>query len=126
MNFEIEAVRRVRGGKRKGAITVKKLNYEEFDEVIDDKAETCLVFFSRQSCSVCKRVHPKLEALEAEYPNYSFYLVDVEEQPNRLVQFHLKGVPQTIFFVDGQMKRVITGNAETDDFIDFIEEYGIV
>ena len=104
---------------------MKKLTYEEFDEIMD-KGETCLVLLSREDCKVCKRVHPKLDELEKEYPNYPFYLVDVEEQTNRLVQFHLKGVPQTLFLVDGVMRRVITGNAETDDFIDFIEEFGIV
>ena len=105
---------------------MKKLSYEAFDDIVVDKGEKCLVLFTRSSCSVCKRVTPKLEALEAEYPKYPFYMIDVEEQPNRLPQYHLKGVPQTLFFDGGVMKRVITGNAETDDFVDFIEEYGTV
>ena len=46
----------------------------------------------------------------------------MEEQPRLLPKYRLKGIPQTLFFNNGEVKAVITGDASEDDFADKIEE----
>lgn len=101
---------------------MKKLNAAAFSEIVEEEGDPCLVLMSRTSCHVCKAVHPKLESLEKDYPSFPFYEVDVEEQPGLLPKYHLKGVPQTLFFDDGEMKYVITGDAPEDEFAEKIED----
>ncbi|MBO4364998.1 MAG: thioredoxin family protein [Eggerthellaceae bacterium] len=101
---------------------IKKLKPAAFNEIVEEQGKTCLVLVTRKDCSVCKKVHPKLEGLSEDYPDFAFYEVDVNEQPGVLTKNHLKGVPQTIFYANGNVKAVITGDAPEDDFADKIEE----
>lgn len=101
---------------------IKKLKAAAFNEIVEEQGKTCLVLVTRKDCTVCKRVHPKLEELSEDYPDFPFYEVDVNEQPGVLTKNHLKGVPQTIFYSGGNVKAVITGDAPEDDFADKIEE----
>ncbi len=98
-----------------------KLNKVAFEEIVEDDGETCVVLFSRKSCTVCKAVHPKLDNLEGDYPNIHFYQVDVEEQPSLMAKFHLKGVPQTLLFKNGEVVEKITGDTSEDNFADKID-----
>ncbi len=99
----------------------ESLNTAAFEEIVENDGEKCLVMFSRKSCTVCQSVHAKLEALKDDYPSVPFYEVDVEEQPRLMAKQHLKGVPQTLFFADGEARSRITGDASEDDFADRIE-----
>lgn len=108
--------------EEKGGYRMKKLNAVAFNEIVEEDGQRCLVLFSRKDCAVCKSVHPKLEGLESDYPDYPFYEIDVEEQPRLLPKYRLKGIPQTLFFDNGEVKAVITGDASEDDFADKIEE----
>lgn len=99
----------------------EELNAAAFEEIVEDGGDRCLVLFSRESCTVCQSVHSKLETLEGEYPDVPFYGVDVEKQPRLMAKFHLKGVPQTLFFTGGELRSRITGDASEDDFAERIE-----
>ncbi len=100
---------------------MEKLNATAFEEIVEDDGETCLVLFSRKTCTVCQSLHVKLDSLEADYPDFPFYQIDVEETPNLMGKFHLKGVPQTLFFKDGEVEKRITGDCSEDDLADQIE-----
>lgn len=100
---------------------MEKLNGVAFEEIVEDDGDTCLVLFSRKTCTVCQSVHAKLDNLEADYPDFPFYTIDVEEETSLLPKFRLKGVPQTLFFANGEVKGRITGDASEDDFADQIE-----
>lgn len=96
-------------------MALQHLDSNEFDEIIYDNAESSLVIFSRESCSVCQGVVPILEDLKSKYDGkYNFYYVDVEEQKNLFQRFSLKGVPQILFFKDGEYQGKLAGNVEDD------------
>ena len=101
---------------------LKKLNPVAFDEYVKKGKKPCLVLVSRDTCAVCERVHPKLEALSEEYEDFPFYEVNVNQMQNLLLENRLKGVPQTLFYKGGKVAAVITGDASEDDFADKIEE----
>lgn len=101
---------------------LKRLRPAAFSEIVEEQGQSCLVLVTRKDCTVCKKVHPKIEALAEEYSDKPFYEVDVNEQPGVLTKNHLKGVPQTLFYVNGAVKAVITGDAMEDEIADKVEE----
>ena len=104
---------------------MKKLDGPSFEEIIYDDGEPCLVIFSRQSCHVCQQVHPKIEELseDSQYEGkFSFYEVDVEEEPGMISRFSLKGVPQVLFFNDGEFLGKLAGDHPNEEYEEKIEE----
>ena len=102
---------------------MEKLNDQTFEEVVYDDGEPCLVIFSRKSCHVCQAVHPKLEELAEQYEGkFGFYHVDVEEEKNLFNRFSLKGVPQVLFFNDGEYVGKLAGEKEIEDYEEKIKE----
>ena len=104
-------------------MSLKQLNANSFDKVIGDDLEACLVIFSREGCHVCKEVVPLLEELQPEYlDKFGFYYVDVEEEKNLYQRFSLKGVPQILFFKEGDYKAKLVGAIDEDQVIEKIAE----
>ena len=102
---------------------MKELDQETFDAVIYDECEPCLVIFTRKSCHVCQAVKPKLAELEEDYGDQiGFYAVDVEEQPRLYQRFGLKGVPQVMFFKDGEFIAKLAGEKELEIYEDQIQQ----
>jgi len=92
------------------------LNSSRFEEVIYHDGAPCLVIFSRKSCHVCQSVVPVLEDLQPKFDGkFGFYYVDVEEDKALYQKFSLKGVPQILFFKDGDYQGKLTGKVEEED-----------
>lgn len=104
-------------------MSLNQLNDTRFEEVIYDNGEPCLVIFSRKTCHVCKEVVPMLEELQPKYEGrFGFYYVDVEEDKDLFQRFSLKGVPQILFFNEGEFKGKMAGQVEDEQVIDKIAE----
>ena len=104
-------------------MSLEQLNANKFEEIIYDDLEACLVIFSRKACHVCKDVVPVLEELQPQYQDrFGFYYVDVEEDKNLFQRFSLKGVPQILFFKEGEYQTKLAGAVDEDQVIDKIEE----
>lgn len=104
-------------------MSLEKLDANSLEEKIYDNEEACLVVFSRKSCHVCQSVVPVLEELAPNYEGkFGFYYVDVEEQKNLFQRFSLKGVPQILFFKDGEFQGKVAGKVEEEQIEDKISE----
>lgn len=104
-------------------MSLQKLNANSFEEFIYDNGEPCLVIFSRKTCHVCQGVVPVLEELQPKYEGrFGFYYVDVEEQKTLFQRFSLKGVPQILFFKEGEYQGKLAGAVEEEQVIDKIAE----
>ncbi|MEG6617279.1 thioredoxin family protein [Peptococcaceae bacterium 1198_IL3148] len=104
-------------------MSLQQLKSDSFEEIIYDNCEPCLVIFSRKSCHVCKEVVPMLEEMKPQYEGkFGFYYVDVEEDKNLYQRFSLKGVPQIVFFNDGQYQGKLAGEVEEDEVEEKIAE----
>ncbi|MBC2721885.1 co-chaperone YbbN [Desulfosporosinus sp.] len=96
-------------------MSLKQLSAAAFEEVIYDNGKPCVVIFSRKECHVCKEVVPVLEELQPKYENkFGFYYVDVEEDKALFQRFSLKGVPQLLYFKDGEYHGKQAGKVEED------------
>lgn len=104
-------------------MSLEQLNANKFEEIIYDNLESCLVIFSRKDCHVCKEVVPLLEELQPDYiGKFGFYYVDVEEDKNLYQRFSLKGVPQILFFKEGEYQAKLVGAIDDDQVIEKIAE----
>ncbi|WP_434510644.1 thioredoxin family protein [Desulfitobacterium sp. AusDCA] len=104
-------------------MSLDQLNANRFEETIYDKGEACLVIFSRKTCHVCQGVVPILEEMQPKYEGkFGFYHVDVEEDKNLFQRFSLKGVPQILFFKDGEYQGKLAGAVEEEQIEDKISE----
>ncbi len=102
---------------------LKQLKPDRFDEVIYDKSEACLVIFSRKSCHVCQEVVPMLAEISEKYEGkFSFYRVDVEEDKDLFTRFSLKGVPQILFFRNGEYIGKLAGKVKENEVENKIDE----
>lgn len=103
---------------------MEQLNATDFQEKVYDDGEACLVMFSRKDCHVCQEVHPMLEEIAADYADaeFGFYNVDVDEQKALFQQMALKGVPQVLFFQDGEQVARLAGKQDEDAYIEKIDE----
>ncbi len=64
---------------------------------------TELIFFTSNTCGVCKVLKPKLlEAVQANFPKVSIRLVDVEEEEEFTGQSMVFTLPVVIIKVDGR------------------------
>ncbi|WP_407311431.1 thioredoxin family protein [Desulfosporosinus sp. SB140] len=104
-------------------MSLEQLNSNRFEEIIYDNCEPCLVIFSRKTCHVCKEVVPMLAEVKPQYEGkFGFYYVDVEEDKNLYQRFSLKGVPQILFFNDGEYQGKLAGNVEEETLEEKIAE----
>lgn len=104
-------------------MSLEKLNAEQFEEVIYNNEEQCLVIFSRKTCHVCQGVIPILEDLQQQYEGkFGFYYVDVEEDKDLFQKFSLKGVPQILFFKESEYQGKLAGAVEDEQVVDKIAE----
>ena len=103
---------------------MQDLNANSFEELIYDEGKPCLVIFSRKSCHVCQEVHPILDEIEEEYKDKDFgcYHVDVEDEKDLFNRFSLKGVPQVLFFNDGEFLGKFAGKKDPEVYTDKIDE----
>jgi Thioredoxin domain-containing protein len=104
-------------------MSLQQLKSSSFEEIIYDNCEACLVIFSRKDCHVCKQVVPMLTELKPQYEGkFGFFYVDVEEDKDLFQRFSLKGVPQILFFNNGEYQGKLAGKVEEEDVEDKIAE----
>jgi len=102
---------------------LKNLNAVTFEEIVYDNCENCLVVFSRKTCHVCAEVVPMVEEIAEKYKDkFGFYRVDSEEQRDLYNRFSLRGVPQLLFFKDGEYQGKLAGKVEEEQLEEKIEE----
>ena len=96
-------------------MSLELINGEQFEEITKQKKETCIVVFSKESCSVCKQLKPIAEKVADAYVNapdpVKFYQMDVKTDDGLATfkSMQLMGVPQSVFFLNGEMQQALPG-----------------
>lgn len=93
---------------------LQKITGEEFSQKINENKETCIVVFSKESCSVCKQLKPAVEKIADHYVaegTVNFYNMDVKTDDGLATfkSLQLMGVPQTVFFLNGEQTEALPG-----------------
>lgn len=90
------------------------ISEEGYRDLTSNKKENCIVVFSKETCSVCKKLEPVVSKIAGEYVDsdeLSFYTMDVKEAGSKKVfkELNLVGVPQTVFIREGEVKETLPG-----------------
>ncbi|MFR6290078.1 MAG: thioredoxin family protein [Peptococcaceae bacterium] len=93
-------------------MNLPQITAEQFEQITKENKETCIIVFSKETCSVCKQLAPVAEKMAAQFEGQvNFYGMDVKT-PDGLATFkslQLMGVPQSVFFLQGEMKESLPG-----------------
>ena len=88
-------------------MNLPQITAEQFEQITKENKETCIIVFSKETCSVCKQLAPVAEKMAAQFEGQvNFYGMDVKT-PDGLATFkslQLMGVPQSVYFLQGEMK----------------------
>ncbi|WP_303867762.1 thioredoxin family protein [Acetobacterium wieringae] len=76
--------------------TIKEMNH------LIQKNDMLLIYFGSSTCSVCRDLQPKIEAMIDRYPNIRAVKVDVQNVSELTASFHIFSAPVVMLFVQGK------------------------
>ncbi|MDT8323883.1 MAG: thioredoxin family protein [Bacteroidota bacterium] len=79
-------------------------------------SSSLVAYFSTPTCTVCKVLRPKIEAMVAERSGVEFLYVDSSLYPAVAGQHMVFAVPTIVLFVDGRERRRFSRNLSVEDF----------
>ena len=92
-------------------------------EVLDYKGKV-LVDFWAPWCGPCQMLGPVMEELSSELKDKAKVVkINVDEEKELSVQYEISGIPAVLLFVDGEVKEILVGFRQKQDYIDAINKY---
>lgn len=77
-------------------------NLKDLQALLEDE-KGVLLYFSSESCSVCKVLKPKVAALmQSRFPQMRSYYVDIEKSPVISGQFRIFTIPSILLYFEGK------------------------
>ena len=99
---------------------MRTFTHENFqEEVLNSKVPVIVDFFATW-CGPCKALHPLLEKLEAEHPDFVFGQVDIDEEPELLQTYRSMSVPTVKLFAGGTAAGTAIGLSTEDELLDLM------
>lgn len=93
-------------------MNLPQITAEQFEKIIKENKETCVIVFSKETCSVCKQLAPVAEKMASQFEGeVNFYGMDVKTEDGLATfkSLQLMGVPQSVFFLEGEQKESLPG-----------------
>jgi len=102
--------------------SIPTITTANFDSMTFDSAEPVIAFFSAGRCSVCKELLPTVEEIAAEFADrFRIYQVDVDNDKNLATRFRLRGIPQLLFFKNGEIVERLGGLQSKEDIVEVLD-----
>ncbi|ABO51175.1 Thioredoxin domain protein [Desulforamulus reducens MI-1] len=102
---------------------LRALDPDNFDEVVYEADNPVVVMFGAERCHVCQEVKPGVESLAENYKDQAeFCWVDVDAHKSLLERFRLKGIPQVLFFNEGELNAKLGGLREEEELEEKLTE----
>lgn len=93
-------------------MNLPQITAEQFEKITKENKETCVIVFSKETCSVCKQLAPVAEKMASQFEGeVNFYGMDVKTEDGLATfkSLQLMGVPQSVFFLEGEQKESLPG-----------------
>ncbi len=75
---------------------------DEIEAAITTNAAS-LLYFSTETCNVCKVLRPKIsELIRNEFPLFKLYYINIELSPVLAGQFRIFSIPTVLVYFDGK------------------------
>ena len=100
-------------------MSLQEIDETQFNSAVLESKGVSVVKFGAEWCGPCRRLAPILESISSEL-DVKVYSVDVDMCPNLSAKFDIKGVPATMLFKDGELKKTIVGLTNKKEFVSAI------
>jgi len=76
-----------------------------------------VVYFSNETCSVCKVLKPRIaELIAMQFPKAEMYYVDIEKSPMVSGQYRVFSIPTIDIYIEGREHARFSRNVTMHDF----------
>lgn len=82
-----------------------------------------ILYFSTNSCNVCKVLKPKVIEIANKYKDINFVYVDTENNPEIAANYSVFAVPTIILTIDGREYQRFNRNISMETFSESIDRY---
>ena len=97
---------------------------EEVEQEIEKSSNIILLDFYANWCGPCKRLTPKLEEMENEFPNVIFIKINVDDLDELSEKYSIKCMPTIIFKKNNDIVNRIEGS-NIDEIRTTLNNFGI-
>ncbi len=96
---------------------------ENFEKEVIKSEKPVLVDFWAEWCGPCKMIGPILEEISNEMSDQIIIAKhNIDENPNRPVQYGVRGIPTMLLFKDGELKANKVGATTKSNIVSWIKE----
>lgn len=100
---------------------VKKINKEEFDELLKGEKPVVCDFFATW-CGPCKMLSPVMDKVSEKFDNAEFVKVDVDENMELAARYGVMSIPYVAVFDKGELVAKTLGYMTEEEASDFLTE----
>ena len=99
------------------------LSIDEFLKISKTNIAVCF-YLSTSECNVCKVLKPKvIELIESDFPNISFYYVDLNEAKEISGQLSVFSIPTILVYFEGKETIRTSRNVHLEELREQIDRY---
>ena len=103
---------------------VKSVIDGKFEESVLQSSQLALVDFWAEWCGPCRQLGPTIDQIADEYSGQiQVYKMNVDENPETPVKYHVRGIPTVIMFKGGQVVDQIVGNQPKAAIVQTIQKH---
>ncbi len=95
---------------------------DDFEAQVLKSDQPVLVDFWAEWCAPCKTLGPIIEEIANEHGNvYKVVKVNVDDSPESMRTYHIRGIPTVLVFADGEVKNTLVGVRSKSDYVQSLE-----
>lgn len=102
---------------------VQYVNEARFGSEVEEATGVVLVDFTASWCPPCKALAPVLDSVAERYAGRAKVIkVDVDANPDVSARYGVRGIPNLLFFKDGQVVNQAVGFQAEDKLANLLDE----
>ena len=102
---------------------VGEVSDNNFEDEVLKSSVPVLVDFWAPWCGPCKSIAPVLEELAGEFDGkIKIVKINVDDNPKTPTQYNVRGIPNLVFFKDGEVIEQIVGAVPKDQLVEAINK----
>jgi len=110
------------GGGRLQLVTIE--SERAFQEIVLDASQPTVVDFYASWCPPCRKLHPVLERVAADYvEKVQMVKVNVDENRDLAGRYRVSSIPYLVLIMDGKVVDSLTGYADAADLKAWIDKH---
>ena len=102
-------------------MSIVRITKYNFQEKVLDAQEKVLLDFWATWCGPCKMIAPVLEEIAEENEGLTIGKIDVDEEKELAIQFHVASIPTLLLMEKGQPVKRLVGFCPKPDVLKWLE-----